>query len=188
MGMIKTATEATGWAILFRLLIVSIILVLIIIIVTLVVDPTMTASSYLLRTPATASSSVGIWLISLEIGFAVAAILITVTLICASLKPIVLKLALIVLRSLASASLCEASELLATALTVKRYAALILTWGSIIIIMIIVIRVIVSVCLVCLLVFWWVLSVTLRFSFRFTSTSGLLQFCPLEWWGYFFYQ
>ena len=65
-----------------------------------------------------ASTSVGIWLISLKIGFAVATVWIAATLICASLKPIVLKLALIVLRSLASASLCEASELLATALTV----------------------------------------------------------------------
>ena len=94
--------------------------------------------------------------------------------------------AFIVLRSLASASQREASELSATTLTVRSVAS-ILTWGSIIIIMIIVIGVIVSVCFVCLLVFWWVLSVTLRFSFRFTSTSGLLQFCPLERWGYFFF-
>ena len=134
-----------------------------------------------------ASTSVGMWLISLEIGFAVATILIMATLICASLKPVVLKLALIVLRSLASASLCEASELLAATLTSKRSATLILTWGSIIIIMIIVIRVIVSVCFICLLVFWWVLSVTLRFSFRFTSTSGLLWFGPLKRWGYIFF-
>ena len=90
------------------------------------------------------SSSVGIRLISLEIGFVVATVLITATLICASLKPVVLKLTLIVLRSLASALLCEASKLSATALTIKRSVALILTWGSIIIIMIIIVSVIVS--------------------------------------------
>ena len=82
----------------------SIVLILVIVIITLVTGPTMTASSHVLRTLAMASSSVGIWLVSLEIGFVVAAILITATLICASLKPIFLKLALIVLRSLASAS------------------------------------------------------------------------------------
>ena len=83
----------------------------------------MTTSSCLLKTPAMASTSVGIRLISLEIGFAVAAVLITATLICASLEPVVLKLTLIVLRSLAPASLCETSELLATPLTVKRSVA-----------------------------------------------------------------
>ena len=136
----------------------------------------MTACSYLLRTPATASSSIGIWLISLEIRFALAAELIAATLIHASQKSIVLKSVLIVLRSLVSASLCEASELLITALTIKRSAASVLTLGSIIIIMIMVIRVFVSVCFVYLLVFQWVLSVTLRFS----STSGLLRLCPLN--------
>ena len=151
---------------------------------TLVIGPTTTISSRLLKTLATASTSIRSRLISMEIGFVVAAELITVALICASQKSIVLKLALIVLRSLAFSSLCEASELLATALTIKRSAALILTWGSIIIILIIVIRVIVSVCFICLLVFWWVLSVTFRFSFRFTSISCLLWFCPLEQWGY----
>ena len=100
----------------------SIVLILVIVII-LVIGPTMTTSSCLLRTPAKALSSVGICLISLEIGFVVVTILIMVTLICASLEPIVLKLVLIVLRSLASASLCEASELSATALTVKRSAA-----------------------------------------------------------------
>ena len=97
----------------------SIVLILVIVII-LVIGPTMTASSCLLRTPATASTSVGIWLISLEIGFAVATVLITAALVCASLKPLVLKLTLIVLRSLASALLCEASELSAITLTSKR--------------------------------------------------------------------
>ena len=74
-----------------------------------------------------ASSSIGIWLISLEIGFALATELIIAVLIRASWKSIVLKLALIVLRSLASASLWEASELSVTPLTVNRSAASILT-------------------------------------------------------------
>ena len=131
--------------------------------------------------------TVGIWFISLKIGCVVATVLITATLMCTFLKPVVLKLAFIVLSSLASASLCIASELSATALTIKRSGTSILTWGNIVIIMIIVIRVIVSVCFICLLVFWWVLSVTLRFSFRFTSTSGLLQFCPFKQRGYFLF-
>ena len=101
----------------------SVILILVIIDMTLVIGPTMTASSHLLRTPATASTSLRSRLISLEIGFAVATELIMAALICAPWKSIVLKLALIVLRSLASASLCEASELSAIALTIKRSAA-----------------------------------------------------------------
>ena len=56
-GTIKTTASATGWAILFSLLIMSIILMLVIIIITLVIGPTTTASSYLLRTPAMALSS-----------------------------------------------------------------------------------------------------------------------------------
>ena len=55
----------------------SIVLILVIIIITLVVGPTTTTSSYLLSTAAT-------------IRFALAAILITATLICASWKSIVL--------------------------------------------------------------------------------------------------
>ena len=151
-GMIKTSTQATGWAVLFSLLIMSIVLILVIVIIQ-VIGPTTTASSCLLRTQAMASTSVGSRLISLEIGFVVATVLIMATLICASLKPVVLKLALIVLKSFASASLCKASELSATTLTIKRSVASILTWGSIIIIMIIVIGVIISVCFICLLVF-----------------------------------
>ena len=145
----------------------------------------MTMSSNLLRTLATALSSVVICLISLKIGFAVSAVLSMVLLICTSLKLIVLKLTLIVLRSLASAYLCEASKLSVTALTIERSAATILTWGSIIIIVVIIVRAIISVGFICLLGFGWVLSMTLRFSFRFTSTSGLFWLCPFKWWGYF---
>ena len=145
----------------------------------------MTVSSDMLRTPAITSSSVVICLISLKIGFAVSAVLSIILLICTSLKLIVLKLALIVLRSLASASLCEASKLLITALTIERSMAMILTWGSMIIIVVIIVRAIISIVFICLLGFWWVLSMTLRFSFRFTSTSALFRFCAFKWWGYF---
>ena len=178
-GMIETTTQATGWAILFYLLIMCIILILVSTIVTLVIGPTTTTSSDLLRTPAMAPSSVVICLISLKIEFAVSAVLSTVLLICASPKLIVLKLTLIVLRSLASASLCEASQLSVTTLTIERSAAMIWTWGSIIIIVVINVRAIISIGFVCLLGLWWVLSMTLRFSFRFTSTSGLFYVLPL---------
>ena len=145
----------------------------------------MTASSKFLRTPAMASASVAICLISLKIGFAASAVLSMVLLKCASLKSIILKLALIILRSLAFVSLCETSKLSVTALTIKRSVALILTWGSIIIIVIIIVRAIICVSFVCLLCFRWVLSLILRFSFKFTSTSGLFCFCTFKQWGYF---
>ena len=125
-GVSKQCIARLCLTVLFSLLIMSIVLILVIVII-LVIGPTMTVSSCLLRTPAMASTSIESRLVSLEIGFAVAAVLITAALICASWKPIVLKLALIVLRSLASASLCEAFKLLATALTSKRSAASILT-------------------------------------------------------------
>ena len=159
------------------------ILILVITIVTLVIGPTMTVSSNMLRTPATASSSVLVCLISLKIGFVVGAVLIMIILICTSQKPLVLKLTLIILRSLASASLCDAFKLLITALTIKRSVALILTWGSVIIIVVIIIRTIIQIGSFCLLVLWWVLSLTLRFPFWFTFTSDLFWFCPFKWWG-----
>ena len=184
-GMIVTTTQATGRAILFNLLIMCIILILVSAIIALIIGPTTTASSDMLRTLASAPSSVVICLISLKIGFAVSTILSTILLICTSLKSIVLKLVLIVLRSLASASLCEASKLLITTLTIERSAATIWIWGSIIIIVVIIVRALISIVFICLLGFWWVLSMTLRFSFRFTSTSGLFWFCAFKWWGYF---
>ena len=183
--MIVTAARATGRAILFNLLIMCIILILVSAIIALLIDPTMTTSSDVLRTPASALSSLVICLISLQIGFVVSAILITILLICTSLKSIVLKLALIGLRYLAFASLCEASKLSITTLTIEMSAAMIWIWGSIIIIVVIIVRAIISIVFICLLGFWWVLSMTLRFSFRFTSTSGLFQFCTFKWWGYF---
>ena len=145
----------------------------------------MTMSSKLLRTSAMASTSVAICLISLKIGFAAGAVLSTVLLKCASLKSIILKLTLIILRSLVSVSLSETSKLSVTTLTIERSVAMILTWGSIIVIVIIIIRAIIHVHFICLLGFRWVLSLFLRFSFRFTSTSGLFWFCPFKWLGYF---
>ena len=63
--------------------------------------------------------------------------------------------------------------------------ALTLSWGSIIIIVIIIVRAIICISFICLLGFMWVLSLFLRFSFRFTSTSGLFWFCAFKWLGYF---
>ena len=145
----------------------------------------MTASSKLLRTPATASASVAICMISLKVGFAIVAILSTVLLECASLKSIILKLTLTILRSLASVLLCETSKLLAPTLTIKGSVALTLTYGSVSIIVIIIVRAIICISFICLLGFRSVLSLFLRFSFRFTSTSGLFQFCAFKWLGYF---
>ena len=184
-GMIETATQATRWAVLFCLLFMCVILILVRAIVTLIIGPTMTASSELLKTPATTLTSVVIWLTSLKVRFVDVAILHMVLLICTSLKSIILKLMLIILRSLASASLCETSKLTVTTLNIKKSAAMTLTWGSIIIIVIIIVRAILCVRFICLLGFRWVLSLILRFSFRFTSTSGLFWFCPFKLWGYF---
>ena len=145
----------------------------------------MTASSKLLWTLAMALASVAICLISLKIGFAAGAVLSMVLLKCASLKSIILNLTLIILRSLTSVLLCKTSKLSVTALTIKGPVASTLTWGSIIIIVIIIVRAIICINFICLLGFRWVLSMILRFSFRFTSTSGLFWFFPLKWWGYF---
>ena len=145
----------------------------------------MTASSKLLRTPATPSAPVVICLISLKVGFAIVAILSMVLLKCASLKSIILKLALSILRSLASVSLCETSKLSVSALTIKGSVASTLTCGSVSIILVIIVRAIICISFICLLGFRWVLSLFLRFSFRFTSTSGLFRFCTFKQLGYF---
>ena len=141
----------------------------------------MTASSELLRSMATASASICITMIPLEIGFTAIAILCTILLWCASLIVIVLKLTLTILRSLASISLCELLKLLVSALTIIGSAASTLTWG----IVIVIVRVFICINFICLLGFWWVLSLFLRFSFRFPSTSGLFWFCAFKWLRYF---
>ena len=104
-----------------------VVLILIHSIATLIIGPTMTASSQLLRTLAMASASVAICLIFLKVGFAVVAVLSMVLMKCASLKSIILKLMLTILRSLASVLLCETSKLLVTTFAIKRSAALTLT-------------------------------------------------------------
>ena len=153
-----------------------VILILIHSIVILIVGPTMTASSEMLRSTATASASVSVHMVPLKIGFSSVAILHTILLWCASLIAVIMKLMLTILRSFASISLCEPSELLVSALTIIRSVALTLTWG----IVIVIVRVFVCVSFICLLGFWWVLSLFLRFSFRFSSTSGLFWFCTFK--------
>ena len=136
--MIKTTTRTTRWAILFWLWFMYVILILIHSVVTLIIGPNTTASSKLLRTLAMASASVAIYLISLEVGFVVIAVLSMVLLKCTSLKSITLKLILTILRSLTS-------KLSVTTLTIKRSAALTLSWGIIIIIVITIVRAIICV-------------------------------------------
>ena len=120
-------------------------------------------------------------MIPLKIGLTNVAILSTILLWCTSLIAKILKLMLTILRSLASISWCKPLELSVSALTIIRSAALTLTWG----IVIVIIRVFVCVSLFCLLCFWWVLSLFLRFSFRFSSTSGLFWFCAFKCLRYF---
>ena len=100
-----------------------VILILVCSIAILIVGPTTTTSSKMLRTMATALASVAICLISLKMGFVVIAVLSMVLLRCASLISIILKLTLTILRSLASISLCETSKLSVTTLTSKRSAS-----------------------------------------------------------------
>ena len=145
----------------------------------------MTVSSKLLKTLAMVYASVTICLISLKVGFAIIAVLSTVLLKCTSLKSVILKLTLTILRSLASVSLCETSKLSVPTLTIKGSAASTLTCSSVSIIVIIIVRAIICINFICLFCFRWVLSLFLRFSFRFTSTSGLFRFCTFKWLGYF---
>ena len=150
-------------------------------IVTLIVGPTMTASSEMLRSTAMASASISVNMIPLKIGLTSIAVLSTILLWCASLIVIILKLMLTILRSLASISLCKPLKLSVSALTIIRSAGSTLAWG----IVIVIVRVFICVSFICLLGFWWVLSLILRFSFRFSSTSGLFWFCAFKWLRYF---
>ena len=86
-----------------------------------------------------------------------------------------------ILRSLASVLWYKPSKLSVSALTIIRSAASTLTWG----IVVVIVRIFISISFICLLGFWWVLSLLLRFSFRFTSASGLFWFCALELLRYF---
>ena len=93
-GMVKSSTQTTWWAILFRLLVMCVILILICSSIILEVWPAMTASSKLLRS----SASICIHLIPLKIWLTCATILCTILLGCASLIAIILKLMLTILR------------------------------------------------------------------------------------------
>ena len=150
-------------------------------IVILIVGRTTTVSSELLRSTAMALASINIAMIPLKIGLMSIAVLSTILLWCASLIVIILKVMLTILRSLASVSWCKPLKLPVSTLTIIRSAASTLTWG----IVIVIIRVFVCVSFFCPLGFWWVLSLFLRFSFRFSSTSGLFWFCAFKWLRYF---
>ena len=149
--------------------------------VILIVGPTTVASSKMLRSSALASASVSVHLVPLKIGLMCITVLRTILLWCASLIVIILKLTLTILRSLASILWYKPSKLSTSTLTIIRSAAITLTWG----IVIVVVRVFLSISVICLLGFWWVLSLFLRFSFRFTSASGLFWFCTLKRLRYF---
>ena len=166
-GMVKSSTQTTWWAILFQLLFMCVVLILISASIILEILPATGASSELLRTVTPVSASVCIQLVPLDIWFTCATILCMILLRCASLIVIILKLTLTILRSLSSISWYKSSKLSVSTLTIIRSAASTLTWG----IVVIIVGVFIIVSLFHLLDFWWVLSLILRFSFRFTSTS-----------------
>ena len=173
-GMVKSSTQTTWWAILFWLLVMCVILICASAI--LEVLSATAASSELLRTPTPASASVCIQLVPLKIRLTCATILCMILLWCASLIAVILKLTLTILRSLSSISWYKSSKLSVSTLTIIRSVASTLTWG----IVVIIVAAFIIVSLGHLLDFWWVLSLILRFSFRFTSASGLFRFCAFK--------
>ena len=182
-GMVKSTTQTAGRAILFRLLVMCIILILICSSIVLETGPTTAASSKMLRSlaPAPALASISIHLIPLKIGHMCATVLCTILLWCASLIAIILKLMLTILRSLTSISWCKPSKLSVSTLTIISSVALTLTWG----IVVVIVRIFIGISFIHLSGFWWVMSLFLRFSFRFTSASGLFWFCSLKRLRYF---
>ena len=150
-----------------------VILILICSSIILEVQPAAATSSKLLRSSAPASASICIHLIPLKIWLTCATILCTILLRCASLIAISLELMLTILRSLTSVSWYKPSKLSVSTLTIIRSVASTLTRG----IVVIIVRTFISISFIHLLSFWWILSLFLRFSFRFTSASGLFWFC-----------
>ena len=122
-GMIKSSTQTTWWAILFRLLVMCVVLILISASIIVETLPAMGTSSELLRTSTLASASVCIYLVPLEIWLTCATILCTILLWCASLIAVILKLMLTILRSLFSISWYKSSKLSVSTLTSIRSAA-----------------------------------------------------------------
>ena len=142
--------------------------------------PAVGASSELLRTLTPASALICIELVPLEIQLTCTTILCMILLWCAPLIAVILKMTLTILKSLSSISWYKSSKLSGFALTIIRSAASTLTWG----IVVIIVGAFIIIVLFHLLDFWWVLSLILRFSFRFTSTNGLFWFCAFEWLRY----
>ena len=122
-GMIKSSTQTTWWAILFRLLVVCVILILIGASIILEIVPATGVSTKLLRTSALALASVCIYLVPLEIRFVCTTILCTILLRCASLIAVILKLTLTILRSLSSITWYKSSKWSISALTIIRSVA-----------------------------------------------------------------
>ena len=180
-GMVKSTTQTARRAILFQLLVMCIILILICSSIVLEIGSTTATSSKMLRSLASASASISIHLIPLKIGLTCATVLCTILLWCTSLIAIILKLTLTILRSLAPILWHKPSKLSVSALTIISSVASTLTWG----IVVVIVRIFISISFIHLLSFWWVLSLFLRFSFRFTSTSGLFWFCALKRLRYF---
>ena len=152
--MIKSTTQTTGRAILFRLLVMCIILILICSSIVLKIGPTMAMPSKMLRSPTPASASISIHLVPLKIWLTCTTILCTILLQCASVIVIILKLMLTILRSLASVSWYKPLKLSVSTLTIIGSVALTLTWG----IVVVIVRIFVNISFICLLGLWWVLS------------------------------
>ena len=180
-GMVKSSTQTAGRAILFQLLAMCVILILICSSVVLEIGPTAATSSKMLRSSAPALASISIHLVPLKIWLTCTTILCTILLQCTSLIAIMLKLMLTILRSLASVSWYKPLKLSVSTLTIIRSVVLTLTWG----IVVVIVRIFVTISFIRLLGYWWVLSLFLRFSFRFISASGLFWFCTLKWLRYF---
>ena len=138
--------------------------------------PAAGSSSEMLRTPTPASASVCVYLVPLKIRFTCTTILCTILLRCASLIAVILKLMLTILRSLSSILWYKSSKWSVSALTIIRSVASTLIRS----IVVVIVRAFIIIVLFYLLGFWWVLSLILRFSFRFSSTSGLFWFCAFE--------
>ena len=122
-GMIKSSTQTTWWAILFRSLVMCVVLILISASIIVETLPAVSASSELLRTLTPASASVCIYLVPLEIQLTCTTILCMILLWCASLIAVILKLTLTILRSLSSISWYKSSKLSVSTLTSIRSVA-----------------------------------------------------------------
>ena len=122
-GMIKSSTQTTWWAILFRLLVMCVVLILIGASIILKILPAAGSSSEMLRTPTLASALVCVYLVPLKVRFTCTTILCTILLRCASLIVVILKLMLTILRSLSSISWYKSSKLSVSALTIIRSSA-----------------------------------------------------------------